>query len=60
MPLIVRDNPEIPTERKVKMQMEKALNDKRIYMIEISFTKTKFIVIAASRAKNYYMELPKK
>lgn len=53
-----KDEPDLNSDRKVKFQDYLILNDLKEYLIEISFTKTKLLIIACRRNHHYKCEFP--
>eukprot|EP00347_Sterkiella_histriomuscorum_P016145 403354312 len=60
IPMIFKDDPSIPVDRKVVFQEMVVLNNKKEFMVEISFAQTKLVVIAARKRAHFSMEFPKK
>ena len=54
-----KDEADLPHNRSVKLQEQRTLNDGKLYMIEISVTKTKLIIIAARPKRHRKIEFPK-
>lgn len=57
---MVKGDPDIPMERKVLFQQVETLNNGKQYIIEISLTKKKFMILAVRKGKHYKLEFPKK
>ncbi len=57
-PLVFKDEPNLPVKRRVRFQDWLELNDMRSYLIEISVTKTKMIIIAARKLNHLMLEYP--
>ncbi|CDW82553.1 UNKNOWN [Stylonychia lemnae] len=60
IPLVFKDDPELQLERKVIHQEMYTLNNGKDYVIELSFTQRKLIIIAARKRKHFKLEFPKK
>jgi len=58
---VFKDDSDLPFERKVHFQELMFIKGtKKEYVVEISYTKTKMIIIVARKRKHYKLEFPKK
>ena len=59
LPLFFKDDPDLPLKRKVKIQTQKVLNDKKEYTVEISYCKLKLWIILVRKRKHYTFNIHK-